>query len=179
MDQPFHIRLLSKAAFYFYAPRTTIEEYRSSMHANKSNMPVLDVRYKLKMILYILTRSIYLLNAGMHHAIVYTWYFINYKSKEWNIRLSTFMGGQYTLNGNNSCPVEWQNYIDNVWKTMRIFETVLADSRASVKGYLTAGCIVAAIRLAKKHISQIKCLVSIITELQLDHPISLISNGTF
>jgi hypothetical protein len=60
---------------------------------------------------------------------------------------------------------------------MRIFETVLADSRASLKGYLTAGCMVAATKLTHKHISQVKCLVSIITELQLDHPISLLSNG--
>lgn len=61
---------------------------------------------------------------------------------------------------------------------MRIFETVLADSRASIKGYLSAGCMVAASKLAQKHISQINCLFSIITELQLDHPISLLSNGT-
>lgn len=62
---------------------------------------------------------------------------------------------------------------------MRTFETVLADSRASIKGYLTAGCMIAANKLAQTHISQIQCLVSIITELQLDHSISLLSNGEF
>ena len=61
---------------------------------------------------------------------------------------------------------------------MRTFETVLADSRASVKGYLSAGRVFPANKLIQKHISQIENLVSIITQLQLDHPISLLSNGT-
>ena len=60
---------------------------------------------------------------------------------------------------------------------MRAFETVLADSRVALKGFLNAGSIERADKVSERHILQLKSLLLLITEFQLDHPISLLSNG--
>ena len=91
--------------------------------------------------------------------------------------MSTFLGGPHTLHDHYFSDAGWQEYVDTVWKVMRDFQTVLADHRVALKGFLNAGHFQHAYQVGIRHMAELKSLIRIVEELELHHPIKNLSSG--
>ena len=74
---------------------------------------------------------------------------------------------------------DWEMWANQVWGTLRDFQTVLADYRASIKGFLSSRMISPSSKVGNQYISQLQLLLSIVEELELFFPTLHLSNGNF
>ena len=75
--------------------------------------------------------------------------------------------------------MEWHDYIQQVWETMRDFQTSLADLRVSLKGFLNAGYLRLGLKVGAKLVAQLKVLGRVVDDFETQEPTLGVSGGNF